>query len=395
MNGPDSSLVPVPKTAHALIAVALGACAGFWLVGGLPWNQDHVSVPSPDRSGILVREPAAGQFVQEPPQRSSLRPDLSTGLRVSNQRNNLFVLRSFHDAIGHTWQATVRISAGGDQVAMGVLVDSHGWILTKASQLPTDRDIYCELYNGHEYVAQVVDKAIDNDLGLLHIDADGLPVAEWERRVPPRGSWVATTDASEMPRAVGVVSTGIVAVPQSGAVLGVNLTDTSDGAAVVHVLPGTGADRAGLRMGDTVFEVDGQRVTGLHSFRRAIAGMHGGDTVRLRVRRGDQELDLRATLMDLSDELLDDTEMEVNGRVSARATGFEQVFMHDTVLQPHECGGPIVDLNGRVVGVNIARAGRVTTYALPADVVLPLIDEMLRRAKLVHQDHPSRSDSLR
>ncbi|RMF40228.1 MAG: PDZ domain-containing protein [Planctomycetota bacterium] len=395
VNESTSHCVLGRPSVQALFAVALGALAGLWLVGG--GSLDRVAGPgtAPDRAGIIVHEPAAGQFVQEPAQRSSFRPDLSSGLRISNQRNNLFVLRSFHDAIGQSWQATVRVSAGGDQVALGVVVDARGWILTKASQLPGDEDIYCELYNGREYPAQIVDKAVDNDLALLHIDADGLPVAQWRRRIPPRGSWVATTDASEMPRAVGVVSTGIVAVEQSTAVLGVNLTDTSQGAAVIHVLPGTGADLAGLRMGDTIFEVNGRSVTGLRSFRRAITGMHGGDTVALRVRRGDQELALKAILMDLSDELLDDTEMEVSGPVSARSTGFEQVFMHDTVLQPHECGGPLVDLDGQVVGLNIARAGRVTTYALPADVVLPLVDEMLQRARLVQQDSAAQSNSVR
>ena len=34
-----------------------------------------------------------------------------------------------------------------------------------------------------------------------------------------------------------------------------------------------------------------------------------------------------------------------------------------------DCGGPLVDTDGRAVGVNIARALRVTTYALPAGVV--------------------------
>jgi RNA polymerase sigma factor (TIGR02999 family) len=36
------------------------------------------------------------------------------------------------------------------------------------------------------------------------------------------------------------------------------------------------------------------------------------------------------------------------------------------VLKPEECGGPLVDVDGRAVGLNIARAGRVETLALPA-----------------------------
>ena len=83
------------------------------------------------------------------------------------------------------------------------------------------------------------------------------------------------------------------------------------------------------------------------------------------------------------DELLDKTEMEVNGRVSARSTGFSNVFSHDTVLEPQDCGGPLVNLDGKVVGINIARAGRVSSYALPSQTVKPIVDSLLAQAKLV------------
>ena len=42
---------------------------------------------------------------------------------------------------------------------------------------------------------------------------------------------------------------------------------------------------------------------------------------------------------------------------------------HDTVLNPRDCGGPLVDTSGRAVGLNISRSLRISTYALlPADV---------------------------
>ena len=51
-------------------------------------------------------------------------------------------------------------------------------------------------------------------------------------------------------------------------------------------------------------------------------------------------------------------------------------LQHDTTLNANECGGPIVDLDGRVVGINIARDGRVSTLALPNEVVLPVIAKL-------------------
>ncbi|MEX2027294.1 MAG: S1C family serine protease, partial [Pirellulaceae bacterium] len=52
-------------------------------------------------------------------------------------------------------------------------------------------------------------------------------------------------------------------------------------------------------------------------------------------------------------------------------------IQHDTVLKPSECGGPIVDLSGKVVGINIARGGRVESYALPATLVRSLLPDLM------------------
>jgi S1-C subfamily serine protease len=62
-------------------------------------------------------------------------------------------------------------------------------------------------------------------------------------------------------------------------------------------------------------------------------------------------------------------------------SGFDRVIQHDTVLDPDECGGPVLDIAGRVVGLNIARAGRVVSYALPASLVIPQMVSMLEEAR--------------
>ena len=46
-------------------------------------------------------------------------------------------------------------------------------------------------------------------------------------------------------------------------------------------------------------------------------------------------------------------------------------------LKPEDCGGPIVDLSGAVVGVNVARAGRIETLALPAEDVQAVVARLL------------------
>jgi serine protease Do len=67
----------------------------------------------------------------------------------------------------------------------------------------------------------------------------------------------------------------------------------------------------------------------------------------------------------------------MGGDLSERRSGFPAVLQHDSVLGPEECGGPVIDLAGRAIGINIARAGRTESYAIPDDVLRPLIDELL------------------
>ena len=53
-------------------------------------------------------------------------------------------------------------------------------------------------------------------------------------------------------------------------------------------------------------------------------------------------------------------------------------IQHDSVLNPGDCGGPLVDLEGKAIGLNIARAGRVESYALPAGIVRETVEKLLQ-----------------
>jgi serine protease Do len=61
------------------------------------------------------------------------------------------------------------------------------------------------------------------------------------------------------------------------------------------------------------------------------------------------------------------------GGTSERKFEFPDVLTHDGFLAPEQCGGPVVDLRGRLVGMNIARADRTATYALPVSVLRAVV----------------------
>ena len=66
----------------------------------------------------------------------------------------------------------------------------------------------------------------------------------------------------------------------------------------------------------------------------------------------------------------------MGGELSGRRTGFPAVLQTDMVVEPKDCGGPVVDLDGKVLGINIARAGRVETWILPSENIRPLLDDL-------------------
>lgn len=72
----------------------------------------------------------------------------------------------------------------------------------------------------------------------------------------------------------------------------------------------------------------------------------------------------------------------MGGEISERRSDFESVIQHDTVLDPSQCGGPLVNLQGKAIGLNIARDGRVASYALPSELVMRIIDDLRDEAGL-------------
>lgn len=392
------------RVPHQLLTLALIGLATIGAACTLPEASHWKNAPTdPSAAGLTrssaptadewarpgFREPerqpadAAHVLVQEPSRRRSQRPQLGNPLQNMNQRGSFQMLRAFRDAIGNSWKSTVELIVDDERVAFGAIVDQDGWVISKDSQVPRTGKVTCRFADGNESLVETVEHNSALDLVLLRVPDRNLPVVDWADGVlPQRGHWVATTDTRSTPVAVGVVSAGQMAIAPKKAVLGVLLDNDGEGGAVVrHVLPGTGAEIAGLRPGDRIRAIDGQRLADRQAAMSVLESCRAGQSIQMAIARGEDELETHAQMMDLANELHDPTEMEVNGLVSARSSGFNAVFLHDTVLLPSQCGGPLVDLNGRVVGINIARAGRVTSYALPTSSVRPEIERMVAHAK--------------
>jgi S1-C subfamily serine protease len=228
--------------------------------------------------------------------------------------------------------------------------------------------------------AEVVGVHRPTDLAMLRVKTNKLtPIRLTDRDPPAIGSWLATPGTGDVPVAIGIVSAQPRKSEAPVGVLGVLLGETSAGPRVDEVLPGSAAQRASIRQGDVISSVNGQATADRRSLISAIRDHHPGEVVLLRVVRNEDEKLIRARLRERPGNPPPgslDHQKRMGGELSNRRTGFPLVLQHDSVLDPSECGGPIVDLEGQVVGINIARSGRVASLTLPAKLVAPLLDDL-------------------
>jgi serine protease Do len=289
----------------------------------------------------------------------------------------------FRDVVASPSESTVRIRCSGKDAALGTVVGADGWILTKNSELTTP--VICVLKDGRQLPARILGVHEPYDLALLKVEAKDLKPVQWadiKSAVP--GNFVATPGTGRDPVAVGVVSVAsrkvtardLPPIQNNSGFLGIALEDAAKGVKISAVTPGSAAARAGFKVGDVVVAVAGKEVNEPNNLINAIQHFKVGDEVAIKIRRGDDELELKPILGKRQGSERADFQNRLGNEMSNRRGGFPSILQHDTVLRPSECGGPLVDLDGKAVGINIARAGRVETYAVPADVVLALLPEM-------------------
>jgi serine protease Do len=302
------------------------------------------------------------------------------------ERSHAKVLAAFRDVVKDPAQSTVRIFADGRKAALGAVVDQQGFVVTKASELKGKLE--CQLQDGRRVSADIVGKDPTVDLALLKIDATKLHSINWaDSSDAAVGSWLITPGLEIDPVAIGVVSVGARKIAAPSGAMGVQLDQKDDVARIEKVMPDSAAERAGVQNGDLVLKVNSKEIKGRQNLIETVRNYMPGERIDLLLKRGEKEMTLTVTLGNLATLFHpgghDRAEFQnsLGGALSERRAGFALAIQHDTVLRPADCGGPIVDLDGKCLGINIARAGRVESYALPASVVREVVGKLKAAAE--------------
>lgn len=281
--------------------------------------------------------------------------------------------------------SVVQVFSGGRIVALGTVVSEDGYVLTKQSELSAD-PISIRVPNGQKVAARVSSVRKANDLALLKLDGEhpetwGIEPIEFAVDDVANGSFLISPGRDGQTIGFGVLGVQPRRIEHRG-ILGVGFYDASDGPAVIRrVEPYSGADEAGLQNGDRILMIDGRRMLGSKTAIQTLGGKYPGDVVQLTIMRGEDTIELAAQLCERAVLMESQNDARVNGPRNVRLSGFDSVFQHDTVLAPNQCGGPVLDSDGNVIGINIARAGRVVSYALPSSLITAEMISMLEEAR--------------
>ncbi len=334
---------------------------------------------------------------------------LGQAVSPDSLRNGPKVVQVFREVVAKPSEYTVRINADGKDVAFGTIVDADGYILTKWSEIRDKAKITCKLKDGKVLEARLViqkdDPELAYDLAMLKIDAKGLPTVQWrEGKSATVGKWLASPGIGADPVAVGIVSVATRKYKQgdqppklfnpNAGYLGVVLESTDGGAKVTSVGPKSPAQKAGIKPNDVIYEAGGKRIIDHETLINTVGRLKPGDNVLLKAKRGGEDIEIKVTLGARPKELQGNPQETMGTKLSNRRGGFPNILQHDSGVRPEDCGGPVVDLDGKAIGINIARAGRTETYALPSEDILALLPDLKAGIVLRKQTSLTAKDKL-
>lgn len=276
---------------------------------------------------------------------------------------------------------------GRKEMGYGIVVSADGHILTKASELEGLQKISVTVDRTNYKGGEILATDPQWDVALLKIDAAGLiPVVYAPTSDVPQGTWVVANGATSRTtrRALaGIVSAKIREIPAAGgAALGVVLNVKGKQLEIEEVADGSGAQQAGLEKGDVILSIEGVEIKKIEDIAQVLKDRKAGSTVQVNCRRGKREFAAEVRLS-AKGEMFDDTMNRndmMSGDFSKRRSGFPRVMQHDILGSSRVTGGPLLDLEGRCIGMNIARANRAESFAIPVEDLKALAERLMKQA---------------
>lgn len=334
-----------------------------------------------------------------------LRPEEREAVEVQSNRFNQLLGPALQEAA----KSTVRVWMGPNRLAYGTVVGDGSKVLTKWSEIiRSPGALVVESGDGKTSAAKIGSVYAEEDLALLELEGVKFQAVQWSDELPKLGSFLAATQPDGRLAGFGVLSVQerkLRDVDQ--AFLGVvsQLSPNGHGVAVVEVSKHSGAEVAGIKPGDVIVKIGERKISGLMELRTALMPMEPGDKIDLWFRRGTKEKKVEVLLGNRPKQSAQMEQrlahMEQMGtRINAVRDSFSSAIQTDMRIDPNEVGGPVVDLNGRVIGITMARADRTRSFVMSSAAVCALLngsgrDPVLAKAEMQEQMDQEREEAIR
>ncbi|MCA9033878.1 MAG: trypsin-like peptidase domain-containing protein [Planctomycetaceae bacterium] len=255
------------------------------------------------------------------------------------------------------------------------LLDDHGIVVR--DEVPR-HFIRCVGRHGKRFSARVVATDQATDITILRLD-----ISDDDRMQPlpnPESIFVdhpvAATLQPDSTLKLGWLSRTMHDEPAAEGKFGMRFS-LSDKAEIVveSVSPNSTGTDAMIRTGDRIHAINGQTLSGFEDVERIHQSNQPGDWLQFDLWRNGQARTTGARMGSDPGAMFHRAEF-LDGRVgplSERRTGFRQIMQCDIPVQPDDCGGPLIDARGRIIGVIIARRARESTLVLPIQSVVDRI----------------------
>jgi len=284
-------------------------------------------------------------------------------------------------------------------IGYGVIMSADGYILTKRSELfqfdaktkkSTLKQELMVIIDTERYSkVTLLASDIEWDLAILKVDAQDLTPAQWADPTEiEQGTWVVTNGSSSKSRRrvnIGIISANAREIKGDLPVmLGVGLKEKDDdsGVEITQVSKDSGAEAAGILKGDLLKTFDGVDVTKREQILDIIREKQPGDFVEVEFLREGKMLKQKMELRPRKEiqggaKKPQNRNDQMSGDYSERRNSFPMALQHDIDQNSRQMGGPLLNLAGKAVGINIARANRAESFAIPAKEAQQVYKEML------------------
>ena len=265
------------------------------------------------------------------------------------------------------------------RIAYGVSIGNDR-LVAKASEVAIQANLVTANKKNEAVRLTVVGAYSDHDLVVLSAPGLGAPAAEWaDSSTLEEGSFLTAIRPDGEAQAMGVLSVHERSLRQTDqGYLGVAIDprEMGEGVVISNVFRDSAAHKSGIRPGDTLLKIKGKIVKGYYEVATMLRRLKVGEKPELLIVRDGKPQLVFPTLQPRQVQQYESHRMRaMDGEQNRVRSNFSNVLQSDMELGVEDTGLPVADLEGRIVGMVIARAGRISTLILPGEEMKELLSK--------------------